>query len=381
MLWAEKNYTAAGIVFISVILVLFILRKEYKKRMSPDMKATSNNIYYVWLNRWSFLSILSCLIAGVLYTGRYLPYICIAAVGIDQAFLYITKVIIGFYQIARLQYCFLDKQIHSKKYGYSQALFIFLYINGGLQIIFILIFGTLFLYKTESHGPTGCSRPFHPYWWVYFVFCVIWYCLWDWLILVLYISKIIQIHRKKSSYAKVGDEPIIKRVRLILHKISVLTIVLEISSLLTTGILQYFVVRPFQSEWHGIIINAMFEGFDISLMASIMFIMIDHNEAMYLKVVMFLDKMYCCICCQCLIDQQTIEKLYSVTSVKYSHQDEDNQRKNDNNQGDTVNLSNLSETQKKKKETMTDTKSDQDHTVKMKHSTHVFNSKSEKSAS
>ena len=380
MQWAEKNYTAAAILFISVIWVTFIGQKEYKKRKkineNPDLKIPTHNIYYIWLNRWSFLAILSCFIASILYTGRYLPYICIAAVGIDQAFLYITKAIIGCYQIARLQYCFLDKQIHSKKYGYHQSLFTFLYINGVLLMIFNLICCTLFLYKTESFGATGCGRPFHPYWWVYSAIVIPWYYLWDWLILALYITKIVQIHRKKSAYTKAGDEQIIKRIRLILHKIFVLTIMLEISSILFTMALQFFVVRPFQSEWHGIIINATSETFDISLMVSIMYLMIDHNDAMYLKVIMILDKMYCCICCRCLVDKDTAEELYRLESVKYNNIQHEEKNEEPQNNLD-ANMQDLKEPEKLTKKTTT-TKSDPDPSLKNEHSAQPL-SKSEKS--
>ena len=98
MQWAEKNYTASGILSISLIWVAIILKMEYKKRKEIAQDAlnlntpTSDNIYYKWLNRWSFLAIVSCLITSILYLCRYLPFVCIATVGTDQAFMYITKI-------------------------------------------------------------------------------------------------------------------------------------------------------------------------------------------------------------------------------------------------------------------------------------------------
>ena len=110
MQWEEKNYTAAGILSISLFWVSFILKKEKQKReeieQDPTVKTpVTDNIYYKWLNRWSFLVIILCLLTSILYVCRYLPYTCYITVGMDQACLYITKIIIGYYQTARLQYC------------------------------------------------------------------------------------------------------------------------------------------------------------------------------------------------------------------------------------------------------------------------------------
>eukprot|EP01084_Bolivina_argentea_P022090 41041_1 len=128
-IWLER---AVGTV--SLISCIYVLRREYRHRKT-QISTTNINKYQKMLNIWSLLCMIVSVLSIIVWLLGTIPSICVYGYKLGNILLATTKSILNFYQIARLQYCFLDKQVHSKKYGYPNCLFIILYSVGTFYII------------------------------------------------------------------------------------------------------------------------------------------------------------------------------------------------------------------------------------------------------
>ena len=113
---------------ICTIIGVYILKTEYEKRSEHNL---NENKYQKWLNIWSISVIIATIFQSSLrFIATLSPNVCQYANFVAWIFGTNSRVLLTFYQISRLQYCFLNKQIHSKKYGYNKYIFYVLYVIG-----------------------------------------------------------------------------------------------------------------------------------------------------------------------------------------------------------------------------------------------------------
>ena len=127
------------IFLLSFFIYTYIFKCEYKKRKQQPIPLY-NNIYEKLLDIWSILTIISTILTAIFYfIGRFPWTVCLYANILGSIFFSYGRIFLSFYQLSRLQYCFLEKQIHSKKYGYPNWLFYLLYIIGICITLFVSI--------------------------------------------------------------------------------------------------------------------------------------------------------------------------------------------------------------------------------------------------
>ena len=111
----------------------------------------------------------------------------------------LSKVALIFCQISRLQYCFENKQIHSKQYGYPQYLFYILYIIGGVLAIVAFVI-TQFLLQNLYIKDNICYAESNFDYFVFNAIGILIFCLWDWTVIILYAIKVHQIKKEKNKF-------------------------------------------------------------------------------------------------------------------------------------------------------------------------------------
>ena len=134
--------------FIFSFLSLLILGSEIIHRRKLESPFPT-----LW---FKYLSILS-MIAGVMYPFFYLleiiPGLCYFTPLLAVICLVSQLLLMGFYQLYRLYYCFANEQIHSH-HGYPKCLFIIMYTMGG-------IIGLNFLFTQSVTGRIKSECTFH----------------------------------------------------------------------------------------------------------------------------------------------------------------------------------------------------------------------------
>eukprot|EP01084_Bolivina_argentea_P234412 394659_1 len=285
--WANRVVTV-----ICLALCLYLLYRELNNRKQHKEQTVHTNVnpYQKLLNIWSMLVIILAVITSVFSLMYYTPIIaCIYGAWIGSISLLNTRVILTFYQISRLQYCFLNKQIHSQ-YGYSKYVFYILYTFGICISLYASICVPFIIdYKVNKYQCYGNSTNFY-FTWLYTAFPL--YYIWDWLVLGLYVNKIIQIRAKKKRNDNKNNNIIIKRVNITLNKILLLTIFYEIATAIGTGVYSIWEDNNILS----IILRSTFR-FDPLITSVLIYLMIESNNEEYLKILLLLYKSKICFCC------------------------------------------------------------------------------------
>ena len=272
-----------------------VVYKEYKKRKSEAQSVS--NTYQKWLNRWSMLAMILLTMALAIKPIEQWYPLCKWIYVLSLYFYFQAKVIITFYQIARLQLCFSTAQIHSK-YGYSKGWFIFLYMNGVIISIVITcaLFIVLFLTKWHPNEYIVCSTVSSSAWDMVLPVTIIFFLLWDWTVFICYIIKICQFYRKKDNV----QESISLRIKFVVYKIGFLTLIVELLTMFSS------LVGPaiFGSDVHFIlilitVILMISESFGCVYMV---YLMIDHNDKEYVMFVKRLDKIRMFCCCKSFVE-------------------------------------------------------------------------------
>eukprot|EP01084_Bolivina_argentea_P199036 340639_1 len=224
-------------IFCCITLGVFI--KEHRKRVeirqSTEQSKLDSTTNDKWLGIFSMCALFSCvlcLFGGVLMKT---PVVCMWKMqGIMGNCWICVQGFLTYYQIARLKYCFSAK--YCEKYGYSDRLFKILYIWGTIAILFGFIIDFI-IYAEEDKGNLGCiysaTKWYVPL--VYFVYSPLFY-IWDWTVLVLYIIKMVQFTRKKSVIQNDMNDIVYQKVKFLLEKMLLLTIIYEV----TGGIVLFF---------------------------------------------------------------------------------------------------------------------------------------------
>ena len=293
-------YFSVILIAISLLISLRLVQNEYYKRKKEKLFHLPDNIYKTWLDIWSLTVMCIPIIWFIIVLFQPVQSICKYITSIRFYLWHLNKYLITFYQIARLQYCFSVNQIHSTKYGYSNLWFVFLYINGIGLIIFSLTLAIYYMiipqwqYNHDIHGCIIIHGGDYPYLTMYHIISVmpfVWYYLWDWTVLLSYIIKITQFYRRKVSV----PETVSNRIKYILQKILFLTIILEVSFSCSAASWGFGQRIPVQLEFiWGII--------DMLLTVNIMYLMIDHNNEKYIKLIKTLHRIGIFICCNYFVE-------------------------------------------------------------------------------
>eukprot|EP01084_Bolivina_argentea_P225819 381534_1 len=316
---------------VAIILSVYIFKKEYNS-FTSNPKAIG---YQKWLNLFSLSTMILCILTTINYIFTVSPVVCKYPLSFRIIFYASTRCMLTFYQIARLSYCFEQNQIHSKKYGYNKYLFVFLYINGIILILFAAI-SSFFIFNVHF-VEWGCIPIRTDYFNIFVFIWYSWYILWDFFVLFLYIIKICQFNQKQSiqerlntvtslSGNKLPDSKaskikfahqeyiIMRRIKFILYKILILTLINEIIATST--------VYVFFEENTSNLLELLWM-FDLVMTSVIIYLMIDHNNGYYMKLIWILNKFRLCCCCQVIVEE-------SIMYNKDSHNIQDNnQTQND----------------------------------------------------
>lgn len=275
------------------ILILFciILRNrsnERQKKLSTTGK---------YLNLWSRFLLYGVPICLIFNITTSLPVICLfTTYGIAIYYQY-PKILLTFYQIARLQYCFSQSQIHSK-YGYNISVYILLYFIGFLLILWNIINSILNIHPYQMINNTGCKFNAEPLYFYMAILQSVVYTIWDLTVLGLYIFKVRQASNKlkNNKVYKSTYNFVLSRINVILTKVLFLTIIYE----LVVNINYIFYLYVWNSFQIIILIRIILWMIDAVLSSYIMYLMLPHNDHHYNKLLDYLNKcgiiQYCCCC-------------------------------------------------------------------------------------
>ena len=272
-----------------------LVYKEYTKRKLQT--ETVSNAYQTWLNRWSMLAlILLTVCLAVKPLEKWYP-LCKWVFVISAYFYLQAKVIITFYQIARLQYCFAQSQVHSK-YGYSKGWFIFLYVNGLIILIALtyLCLKSVFIGKWHRDKHMVCYIDSSAERDIIRRILVIYFILWDWTVFGCYIMKICQFYKKNDN----AHKSVLSRVKFIVYQITFLALILELLSLFSVMVAPVMV----KFDVHVIlrlviVILVISESFGT---AYIVYLMLAHNNTEYVIFIKRLDRFGIFCCCRTFVD-------------------------------------------------------------------------------
>ena len=284
-------------LLIAFWISLYIIYRDYRNRKLYALDS-KQIVLPKYLKIYSNLTIWHIPISILLFLSYKIPYICIWTYTTTTAYL-TPKTLLTLFQIARLQLCFSQSQIHSS-FGYPKCVFICLYFVGFLLILYIPACVYLWLeYVPRYHlkpANLGCDFDHNEIWaanagWSFFI-----YTLWDLMVLFLYIYKIRQAKRRITDVAKcpTAQGNILSRINGILNKILFLTIIYEIisNSLIHVNL---WIATP-------IIHTIMHAGWAVDYIATLltMYLFLEHNESDYLLLLRLMKKFKCldsCCCC------------------------------------------------------------------------------------
>eukprot|EP00483_Globobulimina_turgida_P012559 UN12582 len=218
-----------GRILIVCILCLTIyvfqshIKKEFERHEAEQQSSsTTRNIYKRIFEYWSRIVFASCVISSCLLMLSTILAICKHIHTYSAACILFTKMTLTFYQISRLQHCFSQQRINSHSYGYHPCVFIIFYVAGSFVVATIIL---LQLYTRTVETKFGCilfaiqgtSK-------VIGIIMLLYFFLWDLGVLIAYIFQIYQLtHHSK-------DHQTIHKIKIVLQKIVVLTLLFEFSS-------------------------------------------------------------------------------------------------------------------------------------------------------
>ena len=292
-------------LIMSSSILLFEYNKRRKIRNDQQLKILNTTLKNKSLSYHSLFALICCPMISITGIMIKIPVICSWPMyPIVISFWICVQIFLTLYQIARLKYCFSAK--NSLKYGYSNQLFFVLNIYGIvilLYCVFALFEPNYTIYSSQVNGRFGCKYESTQYYSLLVgIFSAMFY-IWDWFVLILYIIKIVQFQRKQKE----NNSIVYKKVLFILQKILLLTIIYEI----TGGIVIFF-----HGQTQSNFIWALSASLDATISSSILFLMIEHNNDYYVKIIQTLNGYYLCFCCKSLIKDVIEHELQDVVENK-----------------------------------------------------------------
>ena len=286
---ASGAYVLAAIVSSSIFIIECIQRRRI--RNDPTLKRLYSTITNISLSFYSLFALFCCPMVTICRLITAIPtsvtcsWVMWSGLGTFWCFI---QVFLTFYQMARLKYCFSSKK--SSEYGYPNWLFVILTIYG-IIIISWAIWGNFhpkYKITDAERNDNICKSVYTKYYNLMAGGFGVLFYIWDWFILGLYIKRIVQFQRMRDKI-DIGH----KKVFVILQKISLLTIIYEI-----TGIGVLFIQSMFDSMN---VITSSIVSLDVIMSSFILFLMIEHNNDYYIKIIKTLNGCHLCCCCKSLI--------------------------------------------------------------------------------
>eukprot|EP01084_Bolivina_argentea_P177546 307009_1 len=329
---------------LTMVISILLLNKERENR-----KSRSNTFATKFLKIGPILCIISGISFGCSQFVLFFNGFCHIAGYWNVISIGSQAVIMGFYQLSRLYYCFAQNKVYSNK-GYPNWLFLIMYTFGAIYFFYNVIFPLFFLqsYLPKSCGINSQYQAIHslPIKNKTLAICLQMatnvYVLWDVLTLLLYIIKMITIHYK---YRNQSDSDVHIRIMSILKRILLLTMFYEIFALLA-GIVTNITNN---SETNNFLLYQFLSFSMVSLSITYsMFLMQQHNADQYrqfLQLLYYSNLYYiCCCCCKSMIIYEL--EMHQTDKMNIKCSNEENKTNNDH---DTIN----------------ETK---DHSIKLEHS-------------
>ena len=285
------------LTLIATILCYIILFDECRQRKNQSVKFTTPQ-----LKVWSIICLISSFTLPLSILLSSINIMCTFAGLFIWLSVNTMALSMGFYQLSRLHYCFANSQVHSDK-GYPKWLFILMYTIGILisinhiasiefvkdSYIFLSKCGINNKFQFYSHGLDLVNTNVPSLYTVGVGLC---FFGWDLFTLYLYILKIRTFRVYKD------DAPnVYKRIKSILQKIFILTVLYQLSGVIFVGLigLYFFVI---DTDIIRIQLMPMLSSSCMSLIFSVsMYLMMDHNVKHYvrfLKIVQRLRLNYLC---------------------------------------------------------------------------------------
>ena len=191
---------------VSFCLCAYILKRECSNR-STTKKLTqtpiTRNRYQCTLDIWASLTLICAILVPMLYIIGTIPAICRIFSKIACSAIWFTRLIVTFYQIARLHIAFnINKYIQNDMH-IQDGYFIFYMFLSYLHGIVLLTMNqrSKFICVKQSNN--------HDIFYILVIYLAgPLYYIWDFAVLILYIIKIIQIKNTKKE----GSSPTTKEV-------------------------------------------------------------------------------------------------------------------------------------------------------------------------
>eukprot|EP01084_Bolivina_argentea_P270699 460357_1 len=344
--YSSKEWIPVCILGLFTLIINgFILMKEIQKRKAGNATFSSK-----FLSLWSFLCILFGVLQGLEIFTFYFDGFCYFMWYLHYVFAMNQPVMMGFYQLSRLSYCF------SKKEMYSNTMFIAMYAIGAVLILDGIVF-CLFEGKIPTH--CGIDQTYSHYveyldfesktmyLFLAYLFSLI-YLFWDITTLLLYIFGI-RSFKKMNINSKNID--IYKRILSTLHKILIITLFYEIMVFII-GNMSYLI------KFNNIVTDGSIWAFTPASLSSILysysaFIMLEHNNYEYIKfltIISFFKLDYLCCCYKYVVsDELNASEATSELEITVT---EDNNNNSTKIKTITINVNNVTITYASAQETI-----------------------------
>ena len=307
-----------------------ILRTERQKR-----KAESSTITSDYLRITSEICFVLGPMSTVLLLLNVVPGFCFLQYTGSVIVFGTQYIIMGFYQLSRLHYCFSNEQVHHQR-GYPLWIFVVMVSIGILILLswialYLLVDtfpkkcgfrrgGTLFweyrdrtiLWDGDSYRDDDILRIY--YFW-HSAVCIA-FQIWDITTLIMYcwkiwkIGKIYKSNRESNRGSNVSSassqsqrDSVWNNILIILYRVVIVTAIYQIFSLFATVIF----IGIYAFSWPDYMKNAvhlfravMMPTFYSVLIPFCMYLMMEHNTTEYHRFLRFLKRFYlnyCCFCC------------------------------------------------------------------------------------
>eukprot|EP01083_Nonionella_stella_P055218 145731_1 len=294
---SPTEWISKCVVYLLAIIVNgLILLREVLKRKSERAHFTTKSLEYT-----SIFTVLCGLIASFFGFMDSFNIFCTIGTNGSWIFEFFQVILMGFYQLSRLHYCFAQSQVHSNK-GYPNWLINLMYAIGvciGLSSLCWAAFGNPIscgintnyeMVRTYSDTENNL--------WIYFIWLnvtITLYLIWDLGTLSLYINK-------RQSFRKFESEniDIYRRIALILNRILILTVFYELIVLLAMIIALLTDFYPHVLGVHGSILHYFVLELSNVATSYSMIMMQEHNNQEYhlcLKITYAIGLCHVCCCC------------------------------------------------------------------------------------
>ena len=289
----------AIVIGITSLACWMIVCKEYTKRKAT--KETEEQIpsvsYQKWLNRWSILTMILFSMAVTIIPLNQIYILCKWIKSAYNLGYMGGKISTTFYQIARLQYCFAEEQVHSK-YGYSKGLFIFLYSCGVIGSLLLVLESYRYLFVRTWHHEqyTGCDGDFTESTFIYYFIGFLCYYIWDLTVFICYIIKVCQFYKKTPDV----QESVSTRIKFIVYKIAFLTFILELSSMIM--VIVYNTIWEHDINWFFRLFLVVIVGLDYFISVYMVYLMLEHNDKEYVHFIKVMNNVGIFSCFKSFVD-------------------------------------------------------------------------------